>query len=84
MPPLLAVFAAGGSSPVDTAAVAGGLCYRAAGILSVHLQGVVHGLTAAAFQRHDGVSRAEAGDPGLWEAACAAEAAGFLGLAALD
>ena len=60
------------------------VCHRVAGILSVHLQKLVHGLTAASFQRNGGLSRQEAGDPILWEPMVAAAAAGFSGLDGLS
>ena len=67
------------TTAVDSHALASGLCYRVAGILSVHLQALVHRLTADSFHQSPALSRAEAGDPCLWEAAVAAEAAAFPG-----
>ena len=70
----------GGGSPVSTAAAASGLCYRVAGILLVHMQEQVHGLTTAAFARQLDLSARRRATPNLWEAAVASEAAGFPGL----
>ena len=56
-------------------ALASGMFYRVAGVLSVHLQREVHGLTAAAFFPEAGLSREEAGAPAFWEAAVAAAVA---------